>query len=86
MLSFKLKEVFLWPSRDMIMARAPLQFCKYPSARVIIDCTELFIQRPTSLHSQAITFSHYKHHNIFKALVGISPGRVIAFVLELWGG
>ena len=85
-LSFKLKEVFPWPSRDMIIARAPVQFRKYPNTRVIIDCTELYIQRPTSLQSQAITFSHYKHHNTFKALVGISPGGVITYVLELWGG
>ena len=68
-LSFKLKEVFPWPSRDMIIARAPVQFRKYPNTRVIIDCTELYIQRPTSLQSQAITFSHYKHHNTFTALV-----------------
>ena len=68
-LSCKLKEVFPWPSSDMIIARAPLQSCKYPSTRVVIKCTELFIQQLLSLQSQAITFSHYKHHNIFKALV-----------------
>ena len=68
------------------MARTPVQFRKYPNTRVIIDCTELYIQRPTSLQSQAVTFSHYKHHNTFKALVGISPGGVITFVSELWGG
>ena len=44
------------------------------------------IQRPTSLQSQAITFLSYKHHNTFKALVGISPGGVITYVSELWGG
>ena len=68
------------------MARTPLQFRKYPNTRVIIDSTELYIQRPTSLQGQSETFSHYKHHNTFKALVGISPGGVITFVLELWGG
>ena len=73
-LSFKLKEVFTWPSRDMIIARTPVQFRKYPNTRVIIDCTELYIKRPTSLQSRAITFSHYKRHNTFKSLVGISPG------------
>jgi hypothetical protein len=29
---------------------------------------------------------HYKNHNTFKLLVGISPGGVITFVSELWGG
>ena len=27
-----------------------------------------------------------KHHNTFKELIGISPGEVITFVSELWGG
>ena len=34
---------------------------------------------------QCLTFS-YKHHNTFKVLVGISPGGVITFVSNLWGG
>ena len=55
-LSFKLKEVFPWPSSDMIIARAPLQSRKYPSTRVVINCTELFIQQLLSLQSQAIAF------------------------------
>ena len=55
-LSFKLKEVFPWPSSDMIIARAPLQSRKYPSTRVVINCAELFIQQLLSLQSQAITF------------------------------
>ena len=47
---------------------------------------EIFIQRPSSLQSQILTFSNYKHHNIFKVLVGISPGGVVTFVSDLWGG
>ena len=54
--------------------------------RVIVDCTELYIQRPSSLVSQSETFSNYKHHNTFKVLVGITPGGVVSFVSELWGG
>jgi hypothetical protein len=64
----------------------PKQFLPYPNTRVIIDCTEFYIQRPSSLNTQAETFSHYKNHNTFKLLVGISPGGVITFVSELWGG
>ena len=54
--------------------------------RVIIDCTELFIQRPSSLQSQVLTFSNYKHHDTFEVLVGISTGGVVTFVSKLWGG
>ena len=45
----------------------------YPSTRVIIDCTELFCQRPLSLTIQSSLFSHYKHHVTYKGLVGIAP-------------
>ena len=51
-----------------------------------MDCTEIFIQRPSSLNHQSSIFSYYKNHNTVKALVGISPGGVITFVSQLWGG
>ena len=82
----ELRMLFPWPSQDAIHARLPSQFHQYPKTRVIIDCTEIFIQRPSSLQSQLLTFSSYKHHNTFKVLVGISPGGVVTFVSELWGG
>ena len=40
---------------------------------VIIDCFEIFIDRPTNLMARAQTFSNYKHHNTVKVLIGISP-------------
>lgn len=70
----------------MIQQHASPDFATYPNTRIIIDCTEIFIQRPTSLASQCLTFSSYKHYNTFKVLVGISPGGVITFVSNLWGG
>ena len=82
----EMKVIFPWPSRERVKAAMPKQFAPYPNTRIIIDCTEFFIQRPTSLQSQCETFSHYKHHNTFKVLIGISPGGVITFVSELWGG
>ena len=86
MLYRELRLLFLWPSQDAIGVRLPSHFCQYPKTRVIINCTELFIQWPSSLQSQLLTYSLYKHHNTFKILVGISPGGVVTFVSELWGG
>ena len=86
LLSTELQLLFPWPSRELVAQYTPPQFIKYPNTRVILDCTEIFIQRPSSLVSQAETFSIYKNHNTFKVLVGISPGGVITFVSELWGG
>ena len=36
--------------------------------------------------SQSQTWSEYKHHNTWKALVGISPAGCISFVSKLWSG
>ena len=35
---------------------------------------------------QSLTYSSYKHHNTFKALVGISPTEAVTFISELYAG
>ena len=85
-LAKELRLLFPWPSRELVQKHASEDFSKYPNTRIVIDCTEIFIQRPNSLSSQCLTFSSYKHHNTFKVLIGISPGGVITFVSDLWGG
>ena len=59
---------------------------KFPETRVIIDCTEIFIQRPRSPTAQNQTYSNYKSHNTFKCLVGITPSGAFSFISELLGG
>ena len=49
---------------------------------VIIDCFEVFIDRPSDLLARAQTFSSYKHHNTIKVLIGISPQGTITFASE----
>lgn len=58
----------------------------YPKTRVIIDCTEIFIEMPSSCRSQSITFSSYKNHNTAKGLIGISPSGYPSFVSCLYAG
>jgi hypothetical protein len=82
-----LKMLNPFPAIDVIDRIMPSAFkMKYPSVRVIIDCTEVFIQRSTSLINQSLTFSNYKHHTTIKFLVGITPSGVISFVSEGWPG
>ena len=65
----------------------PKQFkAMYPSTRVIIDCTELFVETPSFLNIQSATYSSYKHHNTFKGLVGISPTGTCTFISHLYTG
>lgn len=49
---------------------------------VIIDCFEVFIDRPTNLLARAQTFSYYKHRNTVKILIGITPQGTVCFVSE----
>ena len=41
---------------------------------------------PAMPEIQQLTFSRYKNHNTYKALVGISPSGVVTFVSELFPG
>ena len=68
------------------MARTgALQFSQYPKTRVIIDCTEIFIEVPSAMQAQSQTWSNYKHHNTFKVLVCISPNGQVTFISQFWG-
>ena len=53
---------------------------------VIIDCFEIFIEKPTNLLARAQTFSSYNHHNTIKVLIGITPQGTISYVSEASGG
>ena len=52
----------------------------------IIDCFELFIDRPTNLTARNLTWSNYKSHNTGKYLIGITPQGTICFISKGWGG
>lgn len=58
----------------------------YPNTRVIIDCTEIFTEKPSSLALSSKTFSSYKRHNTWKGLVGIAPHGAVTFISALYYG
>ncbi len=76
----------LWPSRELVSRKLPRTFKKYPKTRVILDCTEMFIEKPTSPHAQKATWSEYKQHNTIKCLVGITPNGYFSFLSKFWSG
>lgn len=71
-----------WPDRDSLRESMPHQFVEAfgDNVAVIIDCFEVFIERASNLKARAQTFSHYKHNNTMKYLIGITPQGVIAFL------
>ena len=76
----------LWPSQEEVKRNLPRSFSKYPNTRVIIDCTEMYIEKPTSPYAQRATWSEYKGHNTIKALVGITPSGYFSFLSKFWTG
>ena len=59
---------------------------KYVNLRGIIDCTELYIEKPSLPSSQRRTFSHYKSYNTLKLLMSMSPVCHLNFVSKLYTG
>lgn len=82
-----LKDGIIWLPRETIRASLPKAFMeKYPHTTCIIDCTEIFIQRPSSLLARAQTYSNYKGHNTAKCLVCIAPNGLIMYISQCYGG
>ena len=83
----RLRSIPIWPSQEFVRATMPQSFKNtYPHTRVIIDCTELFIETPSQPRTQSATFSTYKNHNTGKGLIGISPRGDLTFVSEMYAG
>lgn len=86
LLYFELKNIFPFPSQELVRKNMPKEFAQYATTRIILDCTELFIQRPSAMLAQSETWSDYKHHNTWKLLVGVTPNGQVTFLSDLWGG
>ena len=83
----ELNQFIVWPDRGCILENLPDCFKqKYMRTTCIIDCSEIFIERPSSLSARAETYSNYKSHNTVKFLIAISPTGAIIFVSKCWGG
>jgi len=86
-MSRELQSLIVWPDRQMIRKHLPESFKPmYAKATCIIDCSEVFIERATSLSARSETYSNYKSHNTAKFLVAISPTGAIIFISKCWGG
>lgn len=77
-----------WPSREALHRTMPFCFRVHYGLRVtaIIDCFEIFIEKPSNLLAKACTWSQYKHYNTVKYLISTTPQSVICFISNGWGG
>lgn len=82
-----LAHLIVWPTRAALRANLPTAFRrKFRDCVAIIDCTEIFTERPSNLTAQAQTWSRYKHNNTIKYLIGITPAGAISFLSKGWSG
>ena len=82
-----LGQVPIWSTTAQIKNSMPQCFkTTYPKTRVILDCTEIKVQRPSSKVLNSEFYSAYKSHTTLKCLVGIAPHGAVTFVSSLYQG
>ncbi|XP_077523140.1 uncharacterized protein LOC144133976 [Amblyomma americanum] len=86
MLDKDLAAITTFPSLAEVQQHMPSHFRQYPNTRIILDTTEVRIQKPSGLNAQRYTFSNYKFANTMECLVGATRDCYISFVSPLFGG
>ena len=82
----QLKPLIKWPEREEVQRTMLLVFrAHFKKCVVVIDCFEVFCERPKSLMARAQIYSNYKHHNTEKIFIGISSYGLITFISKRMG-
>ncbi|XP_046408561.1 uncharacterized protein LOC124173096 [Ischnura elegans] len=85
-LSVIMKNVISWPSKEEVLKNMPLCFEKFKRVRIVLDCTEIHISKFKCLKCRIKSYSHYKGCHTVKYMIGVTPGGVISFLSEGYGG
>ena len=84
---FQFKEVDVWPSRKVVTQHMPSGFRDmFPNTRVILDATEIPINKPSNVNAQCETYSTYKNRNTLKTMIGITPNGSVSHISDCYGG
>jgi hypothetical protein len=75
------------PEKEIIKLYSPHAFKElYPDVVIVVDCTEMEMERPSALNNQSACSSSYKSRPTMKALLSITPSGVLAFVSDFFPG
>ncbi|KAJ6639485.1 hypothetical protein Bhyg_12231 [Pseudolycoriella hygida] len=74
------------PDKTHNLKSMPNVFKEFTDCRIILDCTEMFTDKPNRMDRQKEFYSSYKHHVTVKPLVGIAPNGVITYSSGLYLG
>ena len=87
LLARELPFLIVWPERDSLRKNLPPCFTSFKNCCVIIDCTEIYIERPSNLNARAQAWSNYKNISTIKYLIGITPAAgAVSFLSCGWSG
>lgn len=85
-LSRVLSSTIIFPDSMEIKRNLPKCFECFENVRVVIDCTEIPIQKAKCLCCRIRFYSQYKSNTTVKFMTGVSPGGIITFISEPYGG
>lgn len=86
MLYVCLEQGIPFPDKDEVSKNIPICFNDFRNVRVVVDCTEIFIQKPKSLCCQQATYSRYKSTYTIKFMTGVTPGGLLSYISPMYGG
>ena len=77
-----------WPTNEELIQTMPFFFRHNYGLKLvgIIDCFEIFIEKPSDLFVKAVTYSQYKSYNTAKYLICITAQGVIRYISDSYGG
>ena len=80
-MDIRLSRLIRWLEREELHKTMPLCFRLHYDLRVtsIIDCFEVFIEKPTFLMARSAIWPTYKHHNTVKYVFNITPKEQLVF-------
>ena len=55
LLYYELKDIFPFPTQELVRKNMQEEFAEFATTRIILDCIELFIQRPSAMLTQSET-------------------------------
>uniref|UniRef100_A0A0K8R932 DDE Tnp4 domain-containing protein n=1 Tax=Ixodes ricinus TaxID=34613 RepID=A0A0K8R932_IXORI len=80
------KYLIFWLSTKRIRMSLPDVFRNMPPMTCIIDCFEVYSDRPQNLLRRGQMFSFYRSHNTVKVLDAVAPNGFVTFISKAYGG
>lgn len=84
----QLQGLIKWPEKELLDYYIPLKFKKVFSSSItsIIDCFEIFSEKPSTKDATLKMYSNYKSHYTTKMLISITPFGTISYISKPYTG